>query len=413
MNLILADRTLESYMGHSFEYARSVGEHARDLGHTVTTLGARRVAPEVAAEVGAIPCFRYHNSYRFELADVVSFLLPRDIRTWLGDEWNYARHARALAEDLAAVQDRLPLDRDALVLFPTVSYNDIAPIVTWANHFRPGQCPWIALVLHFSAYPDYALGSPMPHYYARACARLLKSPHRDRFRLFTDSAALAEEYRDYIPLPVAVLPIPHAHPAGPAPCPARRAAGTLRLTYLGDARVHKGFHLLPPLFKRLAPDLAAGLVEAEIQANVRSAEEWPAVLAVERLRNQPGVTLHETELTTGQYYALLGRADVVLLPYTLEYYHAQTSGIFAEALAHGKPVIVPRGTWMAGELKRHGAGVTFLPGDPLSLYHACQEAARDFDDLQAVAAEGAASWRRRHSTAAYLDLLLNSLAEGN
>ena len=45
--------------------------------------------------------------------------------------------------------------------------------------------------------------------------------------------------------------------------------------------------------------------------------------------------------------------------YLREGYIEPTSGIFAEALAAAKPVVVTAGTWMAGELGKSGSGVEF------------------------------------------------------
>src|SRR5262249_7056359 len=119
------------------------------------------------------------------------------------------------------------------------------------------------------------------------------------------------------------------------------------------------------------------------------------------------------ELTTAQYYELLARAGIVLLPYTLENYHAQTSGIFAEALAWGKPVVVPRGTWMAAELKRYGAGVTVLSGGRHRLYETVLQAVEDYRCLRSAAADKALRWREFHSPATYWRTIVASFSEGN
>ena len=267
----------------------------------------------------------------------------------------------------------------------------------------------------FTSRPTPITTSPTTaHTITRGRSKYLeKSPRRSRFRLFTDSQELADEYSDYTQLPLRVLPIPHVDPAEEAFAPSwnHRAEGLVRLTYLGDARMNKGFHLLPQLFQQLEPEIRKGRVEGEVQANVRFADEWQAVHAATRLRRQEGVVLHERELTSSEYYALLDRADIVLLPYLLENYHSQTSGIFAEALARGKPVVVPRGSWMARQLGNFGAGATFLPGDRRSLYEACRSAIDDFRQLQAQAREAASVWKQWHSPATYLRVVMESLNE--
>jgi glycosyltransferase involved in cell wall biosynthesis len=412
VNLILADPTLKTYMGHSFEYARSLGEHAETLGQGVTTLASRHLSPDVGREIEAVPCFRFDLFHHFKLPAVCS-LLPAGVRNWLSDEWNYSRHARWIRQDLEAVGRQLPMGPRSLVLFPTVGFNDIEPVVRWAERLPKERCPWIALVFHFTAYPDYSQPYHRAHYYTRALKYLERSCRRSRFRLFTDSDELADEYSDYTRLPLRVLPIPHVEPVDNAPEPQseRRPDYPVRLTYLGDARMNKGFHLLPQLFQQLEPEIRRGLVEGEIQANVRFADEWRARHAANRLARQKGIVLHDRELSSREYYALLDRADIVLLPYLLENYHSQTSGIFAEALALGKPVVVPRGTWMSRQLRQFGAWLTFLPGDRRSLYETCQSAIEDCRQLKAQAIERRDAWKRRHSPGTYLQLVMDSFEE--
>jgi glycosyltransferase involved in cell wall biosynthesis len=408
----LADPTLKTYMGHSFEYARSLGEHAETLGQGVTTLASRHLSPDVGREIAAVPCFRFDLFHHFKLPAVCSFL-PAGVRNWLSDEWNYSRHSRWIQQDLEAAQGQLPMGPHTLVLFPTVGFNDIEPVVRWAERLPKERCPWIALVFHFTAYPDYSQPYHRAHYYTRALRYLERSCRRSRFRLFTDSDELADEYSDYTRLPLRVLPIPHVEHSNNTPRGQtdHGCDHPVRLTYLGDARMNKGFHLLPQLFQQLEPEIRQGLVEGEIQANVRFADEWQARHAADRLRRQKGIILHDRELSSPEYYALLDRADTVLLPYLLENYHSQTSGIFAEALAVGKPVVVPRGTWMSRQLRQFGAGLTFLPGDRRSLYETCQSAIENCDQLKRQAFERRHAWKQRHSPGTYLQLVMDSLEE--
>ena len=55
---------------------------------------------------------------------------------------------------------------------------------------------------------------------------------------------------------------------------------------------------------------------------------------------------------------------VVIVPYQRLYYYAQTSGILAEALGAGIPVVVPEGTWMAAEIEGKNVGKSRRNGEP-------------------------------------------------
>ncbi len=57
-------------------------------------------------------------------------------------------------------------------------------------------------------------------------------------------------------------------------------------------------------------------------------------------------------LSTSAYIEQFARTDVFLIPYCKNHYKWKTSGVFVEAIAAGKPVLVTEGTWMAHELQK-------------------------------------------------------------
>jgi glycosyltransferase involved in cell wall biosynthesis len=83
--------------------------------------------------------------------------------------------------------------------------------------------------------------------------------------------------------------------------------------------------------------------------------------------------------------------------------------VFSEAVAYGKPVIVPRGTWMARQLRDHAAGVTFIPDDLQSMYEAVVEAIHRYDELNDCAMRRADHWRRQHCVPTYLDTIFDTI----
>jgi glycosyltransferase involved in cell wall biosynthesis len=176
--------------------------------------------------------------------------------------------------------------------------------------------------------------------------------------------------------------------------------------------LNKGFQLFAPLLHRLRPYFEAGRIVAELQASISHAGWRQVQTALRRLREMSSVTLHEGPLSSQDYYGLLERAGIVVLPYSTETYHSQTSGVFSEAVAHGKPVVVPRGTWMARQLKDHAAGVTFIPKDLQSLHESVVEAIGRYRELGDLAVQRAARWRQRHSAPAYLDTIFQAIGVG-
>ncbi|MBT3393545.1 MAG: glycosyltransferase [Waddliaceae bacterium] len=57
-------------------------------------------------------------------------------------------------------------------------------------------------------------------------------------------------------------------------------------------------------------------------------------------------------LSSDEYLKQLFYSDIILTPYCQKHYKWKTSGIFIEAIAAKKPILVTEGTWMAHELKK-------------------------------------------------------------
>ncbi|MGH7139069.1 MAG: hypothetical protein ACREHD_25260, partial [Pirellulales bacterium] len=113
-----------------------------------------------------------------------------------------------------------------------------------------------------------------------------------------------------------------------------------------------GYHWLP----HLAGDaFAAQLpVRFTFQSNFNVPRGEPASVVaraqLEAVAAECRVDLIKHPLASAQYRRLVLDGDVIVVPYDRDNYYARSSGIFAEALVAGKPVLVPAGTWMATEL---------------------------------------------------------------
>ncbi|MDZ4783099.1 MAG: hypothetical protein SGJ19_22875 [Planctomycetia bacterium] len=183
--------------------------------------------------------------------------------------------------------------------------------------------------------------------WARVCVPL------DKVFLYADTEELTSQYNSLSSLPFRTLPVP----VGGDYLAARHVNGTqktLQITYVGDARFEKGYHLLPrlvgDLWERWIAPRAARFV---IQSNFSSGDVAPEVAIA---RAQLGgyaadkVRLLTEPLAPVAYRDLVRDADVLLLPYDGAQYFARSSGILAEALTAGVPVVAPAGTWMAMQL---------------------------------------------------------------
>jgi glycosyltransferase involved in cell wall biosynthesis len=270
------------------------------------------------------------------------------------------------------------------------------------------DAPHVRLIYRFGI-GDHEGICAMPHSvlgpllrYAVADLREVAGP--DRVSILTDSVGLSAEYIDALGVPVETVPIPVELTASPQRD--HPASLPLCLVYLGDARPEKGYARLVEVADEIAEELTRGQASLVVQSVLNAAADGVIVEARERLGRMRGVTLLEQPLDRCDYASLLGRADLVLLPYEASRYRTRTSGVLAEAIVASVPVVVPDGTWLSSVLDDgHGAGVRFGGASGLSLREAVRLA---LDQLSALRHEARqrrerfASWHNPASLLAHV-----------
>ncbi|HXT60297.1 MAG TPA: glycosyltransferase [Pirellulales bacterium] len=219
----------------------------------------------------------------------------------------------------------------------------------------------------------------------------------ERIKFYTDTEELARDYGRLAKAPFGVLPIPFRSELIATP---RMPAQALRLAYIGEARDEKGFPWLPELIDRLMEDyVRPGRVRFLLQANVSAPQYNPlSAETLDKFRRYPREQVElfgaDAPLSPDEYYALVSRADVVLLPYDRNRYRACSSGTLAEAIAGGRPVVVPASSWMSSQIPL-GAGETFH--DFESFVEAVKRLVNDYDAYRAKAQTCRAEWVARHA----------------
>jgi glycosyltransferase involved in cell wall biosynthesis len=235
---------------------------------------------------------------------------------------------------------------------------------------------------------------------------------RHRTVLAAHTNAIAELCENTTGQACYVLPLPfNSDRAHRVPAPVLREEGIL-FVYLGIASFAKGFDIIVDAIEGIAGMLADGKIKLEIQCNLR--EENERITAahealVGRLQAIRGIHLISGPLSSVEYGAEMDNADVILIPNRSEFYRHALSGVFTESLSRGKPVIVAEDTYMAKELKRHGAGVTFRSGSATSLTNAIANATTNIETLRQKALAAREAWSKRHNPERFVDALLGLL----
>jgi glycosyltransferase involved in cell wall biosynthesis len=212
-----------------------------------------------------------------------------------------------------------------------------------------------------------------------------------RIRFYCDTRELCAQYGAHLGAWPRLLPIPPI--ALPAGAPA--ADGPLTVVYLGNARTEKGFHLLPAMVEATLAATPRPLrfrIQAEFNLDGGEPGIPEARAALERMGE--AVEVIPRALDEAEYAALLGSADIVLLPYSQRDYARRSSGILVEAVAAGRVAVVPEGTSLAS-MGRLGAAVTY--SDTGGMAPALLQAVRDIAVLRARAAARAPRFRGFHT----------------
>lgn len=311
------------------------------------------------------------------------------------------------------------LNEQWVVLVGTADYTNLFALAAWLRCFKPEQAPMLVLTLRLTHYrTDLHRWSPQVVWYWAGLKLIEKLAHRYRVCLVTDSDILIEESRKITSLPVHVLPIPHVDNVNIATRSSIQNRKAIKMTSLGTARDVKGFIVLAEAIKQLhdRQDLTGLAFHLHVFCNastcgpdIRSPEILNAVNTLKSL-NSPVITFADNPLSESDYNKDISDSDVILIPYWQFKYASNTSGIFAEALAAAKPVIVTEGTWMSAQLDKYGSGVTFQDRNVDDLVRAILYVRDNFIYYEQRARERQQDWISYHSPENFVSEILKTLA---
>jgi glycosyltransferase involved in cell wall biosynthesis len=397
---VLADPSLIEFSGHCYEYLASLEAELQSRDIRSIWLGNRAMKRDIMAASGALPTFTYWCDARPVPQGV-------DPGSSIGHQSIRRTHERQIGADLEEADKQLRFNADDVLFINTLRHWPMRGVVDWAEKIGRERAPHVVLVLHFTAYPSPEHDDPSAAMYEAAFQRLEGSPLRDNFTLFADADELIAEYREMTKLQVYLVPIPHTTQTAGA---SARFKNDDRITiaYVGEARVNKGYHLLPHLINGIQRDGLASLAHFHVQSFTHDPTD-PFYKQVMGRIDESNVTFFPDQLDASDYHDYLASADVILAPYLLDNYYKQTSGIFAEAIGMAKATIVPRGTWMASQVKHYGGGRLFMPDDPQSLLETTSDLIRNFRAVSEQASVAAEKWKLFHTSRNFIDIVMQHI----
>ncbi|MEQ1809419.1 MAG: glycosyltransferase [Terricaulis sp.] len=417
---IILDQSLTNADGHHYDMGRRVAEAA-------TTFGlAPRVAANRAFDTGLpfdeAPVDRWfsqtwvdaHQTKTVQAARRVIEAFPRALQPMLLSTAGRVRQMLVSSNDTPTAPPPFGAEAVAYLQAQNTQAGDHALVHTLAGAELNALCEALSaadvharvhIVLRRDA-DEPVMSRGVPGGYSALLARMAEhSRLSSQLHLYTDTEALTSQHRALeTRLTFQTLPIP-IPPIMTDIADAPRAPGPLRLVYLGNARSEKGFQALPDAMQALR---ASGLPPTDLiaQANSNTSLTEDVIEdARRRLRAMNNVRLIATPLGSSDYARLLATADLILLPYNATDYRRRSSGILIEALAAGKPVVVPDESWLSDTAPGNCAA-TFRGYSAFGT--AIAQAVQNIDALSAAARAGANIWRSRHSPRALVQMLLDN-----
>ncbi|MBN9491402.1 MAG: hypothetical protein J0H44_29560 [Alphaproteobacteria bacterium] len=412
MKILYIDTGLRYPDGHLASSALSLPPAFRRLGHQVTILGHRDLAPGLQREIGALPFFRIYTWQKTS---------PDPLVGWMVD---FAKYVNFTVADLHhAWQQFGPFD---FVYVNTARPVQLAATGLWLKEGFPNRGAAPAIVVQLGTTPAlfrsqgpsgsvFSLRDPstLLHRYA---TNLVDKEWMEQITLVAVNRTIAEEYSYIVDLPVVPVTAPEELPAARQ----RTSTGALTLGFMGHQRIDKGYEFLPDLISLLLSKHARlrfivqhsdpdGRSQAEPERMARVTAQLRSL--ADRASN---IELILKPATGAAWFSLIDRCDIVALPYEPANYVDSYSAILGEALASGAVIVAPAGTTMADEITRAGGvGTTFNDWTVESVATAIDEAVERFADLAQRASVGGRAWRKKHGPDAYVSAVIEAAGFSN
>lgn len=310
----------------------------------------------------AVPCRNYLQRVHAEARQAARRALqpamivlrrPRAVAAWLFGE----RKNNGFAARVRRLIEQLSLGPDDVVFVPNVEPSEVLGFRRLFEQLPAAREPTWHLLFRRNIYtgrdPDYDAADEHLRGLRNAFLHLREGLQGARVYCYTDTVQLTDQYNRLGIVPFATLPIPvdaayhndRFQVTGEEP---------LSIVYAGDARTERGYHLLPRVVQDVWHDcVLTGQAKFRVQSkfNVAGGDCRAIVARAQLAAFDDGKLqiLHEP-LASEAYRELVVQAGLMLVLHDRDGYYARSSGVFAEAMAAGVPVVAPAGSWMALQL---------------------------------------------------------------
>ena len=401
MRFFYLDPGLRTNVGHHANTCRVITSELRRRGVEIFVAGSTRVDPELQAELGAAPFFKFYT-YRMGRRNPDA--------TWTGWETEFFHGVETTVEDLEKLPDTTAQD---VVFLNSAMPAQLVSIASWLNAMPAGRRPRVVVEFGVDAGLDvrqergqFTFGIREPQNDPRSflfsyAAQSIPEDLRKNLFLTTFDRVSSQGYEFITGIKTGVLPFPQM---AWAPLTKRSGKRPIVVGILGHQRSEKGYQYLPEIIPILLER------HADIQIfvhNAAPAEMAGVQQAVHALASTHArIILDERAANDGLWRQLLLGVDIVLCPYSPVRVAASYSALSVEALANGLPVVAPAGTFLSRFAEHVGAIVTFDKWEAGSIADATSVAITAYDNLADKALAAANGWNQRDRKSLLVDHIL-------
>lgn len=321
---------------------------------------------------------------------------------------NYFVVNRAFFKELCSIDISNFSDKD-LIYFPNVLQNQLEAIADWLSIIAPTNRPKVAITLRYvnskmdkNIVRDF--GDAIEFLYRNSMPRLIERCPQTTF--YTDTPELAAFYSAVSSIKVSVLPLPRLE--FNLKNKIKKNTEKISILFAGHLFATRGATLLPQILCSILEKyknvyFCIQVNEIDRKTSQQLIENIPAQLK-SKVKFLLGV------LSPEKYDETLQQNDIVILPLLPRLYAYHSSGVFAEAAALGKVMVIPGGTSLEAAANLYGLGVVVsseFTSESFSL--ALGKAIEEFDILSIRAEISKHIYNQKNSPAMFLKKLLNTV----
>lgn len=293
------------------------------------------------------------------------------------------RFANALARTIEPCQD------DWIVL--TTAFQDqFLGTAKYLNTLPRDRRPRIICYVHWSTWENRAARVLA---WKEACTSLAEAAGTGRFIFAGATEKLMTDFTNMSGYSSVLWPMPLNYGFRESR-QTKQKSNSIRVTSLGRSLIRKGSQHLPRVTLRTKIRRPLTRFSMQVSNNMSN---------LRRLRFFPGVEIIDGGNDFSAHISAVQKASIMLLPYRRKDYAYRTSGLMAEAAAHGCVVVVPGQTWLSDQIDLDRAsGIAFREQTVEDITAALIRAIDNFDKLSLKAFNASKYWWKNQSSQAFV-----------